>query len=168
MYFLIGDDGQQYGPVDAATLREWIFQSRANAETRVRSGESSDWRKLDEFPEFAGVLALPSALSTKIQPGGLSILSGQPAKLNGYALWGFISALAGVPLCMCGIFSLLGLALSVVGLLQTSGQPGSRGKNLAVAGVVISFGALILFVMFWGFAAVMQQSGAFEAPGGSE
>ncbi len=56
MYYLIGADGNQYGPVGEETLRQYIAEGRANAQTRVRREESSEWKPLADFSEFAAAL----------------------------------------------------------------------------------------------------------------
>jgi hypothetical protein len=53
MYRIMGVDGKEYGPVSAEVLLQWIGQGRANARTRARVEESSEWRELSSFPEFA-------------------------------------------------------------------------------------------------------------------
>ncbi len=52
MYKIIGGDGNEYGPVSAETLRQWIAEGRVNGETRTRS-ETGEWKTLAGFPEFA-------------------------------------------------------------------------------------------------------------------
>lgn len=55
MYKIIGGDGNEYGPVSAETMRQWIAENRVNGETKVR-GETGDWQPLAAFPEFAALL----------------------------------------------------------------------------------------------------------------
>lgn len=52
MFLLIGDDGNEYGPVDAQELRQWIRDGRANADSLVRRVEETEWRPLGAFSEF--------------------------------------------------------------------------------------------------------------------
>ncbi len=57
MYHVIGADGQQYGPVDEATLRAWIGDGRAvGASLSFKAGESQ-WMPLRDRPEFTDLLA---------------------------------------------------------------------------------------------------------------
>lgn len=56
MYKIIGGDGREYGPVDAAQIQQWVLEGRADRFTRVQP-EGGDWKALGELPEFAGVLA---------------------------------------------------------------------------------------------------------------
>src|SRR5689334_4711376 len=53
MYKIIGNDGQEYGPVTADQIRAWIAAGRANAQSKVQLEGSTDWKPLSDFPEFA-------------------------------------------------------------------------------------------------------------------
>ena len=57
MYTIIGADHQQYGPVAAELLCQWIADGRANGSTRARLEGSTEWKTLAGFPDFAGALA---------------------------------------------------------------------------------------------------------------
>ena len=56
MYTILGSDQKEYGPVDEATVVEWIQSGRANAQTMIQKQGASDWQPISSFPEFAGVL----------------------------------------------------------------------------------------------------------------
>ena len=60
MYKIIGGDGNEYGPVNAETLRQWIAEGRVNGETKTRS-ETGEWKPLAEFPEFAVAMGAQAA-----------------------------------------------------------------------------------------------------------
>lgn len=53
MYKIIGADGQQYGPVTAEQVRQWIVEGRASAQTQVRLEGSVEWKPLGQIEEFA-------------------------------------------------------------------------------------------------------------------
>ena len=53
MYKILGGDGKEYGPISAATLRQWISEGRANAQTQVQAEGSTAWVALGQIPEFA-------------------------------------------------------------------------------------------------------------------
>ena len=63
MYYVIGANGSQYGPVDEATLRAWIAEGRVGAPSlSFKTGEAS-WVPLgtrEEFKELLGA-AVPAA-----------------------------------------------------------------------------------------------------------
>ncbi len=54
-FFMIGGDGQEYGPFTIAQLHEWIRQRRANAATRLRRENQTEYLPLGSWPEFSDV-----------------------------------------------------------------------------------------------------------------
>jgi hypothetical protein len=52
MYWMIGGDGREYGPVAEDQLREWIAEHRANGQTQVRREGGTEWKPLSELSEF--------------------------------------------------------------------------------------------------------------------
>jgi hypothetical protein len=69
MYKIIGGDGNEYGPVSAGTMRQWIAESRVNGETKVR-GETGDWKTLAEFPELMAAPGAPAAVQPQLKMAG--------------------------------------------------------------------------------------------------
>jgi TM2 domain-containing membrane protein YozV len=59
MYRIIGQDGNQYGPVGADQLRRWIAENRATAQTLVQVEGAQEWKPLGSLSEFAADLAPP-------------------------------------------------------------------------------------------------------------
>ena len=57
MYKIIGVDGKHYGPVTEEQLREWIGAGRANSQTLVQKGETTEPKSLSTLPEFTEALA---------------------------------------------------------------------------------------------------------------
>jgi hypothetical protein len=57
MFKIIGADQQQYGPVSAEQIRQWIAEGRANAQTLTLAEGSTEWKPLGRVPEFAEALA---------------------------------------------------------------------------------------------------------------
>jgi hypothetical protein len=64
MYYVIGANGSQYGPVDEAAVRGWISEGRVGAPSlSFKSGEAS-WVPLstrEEFKELLGTAAAAAA-----------------------------------------------------------------------------------------------------------
>jgi len=52
MYFIIGGDGKQYGPISNEELRKWVNEGRLNAGSRVKGEHDADFRPLSQFAEF--------------------------------------------------------------------------------------------------------------------
>ena len=61
MYYVIGANGNQYGPVDEATIRAWITEGRVAAPSlSFKTGESG-WVPLQTREEFRDLLAAAPA-----------------------------------------------------------------------------------------------------------
>jgi hypothetical protein len=59
MFYVIGVNGQQYGPVDETVLRQWIGEGRVGAQSlSFKSGEAS-WMPLGERADFKELFARP-------------------------------------------------------------------------------------------------------------
>jgi hypothetical protein len=71
MYYVIGANGSQYGPVDEATIRAWIGEGRVGAPSlSFRTGESG-WVPLQTREEFRDVLAATVPAAVVASPAGV-------------------------------------------------------------------------------------------------
>jgi len=74
MYKIIGADGKEYGPITIDQLKQWITESRINAQTKVLPEGATEWKTLAEIPELAAALPItpPSApaFATADEPAG--------------------------------------------------------------------------------------------------
>jgi hypothetical protein len=52
MYYVIGANGSQYGPIDEATLRSWIAEGRAGAVSLSFKTGEAQWVPMSTRPEF--------------------------------------------------------------------------------------------------------------------
>jgi len=68
MYRIIGADGNQYGPISADQLRQWLAEGRANAQTKVLAEGTTEWKPLSEFPEFFPSASVPGATTPPPSP----------------------------------------------------------------------------------------------------
>ena len=84
MYRIIGADGNQYGPISADQLRQWIAEGRANAQTKVLAEGTMDWKPLSEFPEFFPSTTAPGATPLPPSPAP-GIPTMQPLGGYGYS-----------------------------------------------------------------------------------
>lgn len=66
---------------------------------------------------------------------------------NGLALSGFIVSLVSSLLC-CGMFNVISLVLSIVGLVQAKDYNGN-GKGFAIAGIAISAVPILLWILIY-------------------
>jgi TM2 domain-containing membrane protein YozV len=136
MYRIIGGDGQEYGPVSAAQIKEWLAQGRVNNWTSVSIEGETNWRPLNLFPELAAPpvvtpptvnvrVSLPGA-EKKIAAGLCGILLGAwgiHKFILGYTAEGITMltiSLCAIPLglltCGLGFFAIW--AIQIIGFVE--------------------------------------------------
>jgi len=79
MYYVIGANGSQYGPVDEATIRTWVAEGRVAAPSlSFKTGESG-WVPLQSREEFRELLAMANAAAAGAASGAVAApLTGVP------------------------------------------------------------------------------------------
>jgi uncharacterized RDD family membrane protein YckC len=81
-FIVRGDDGEEYGPVDLAELREWVRENRAGLGTVVRSDRpDSPWQPWQSFPELVALLA--EAQSGAVPPVPAALVIAPPLRRMG-------------------------------------------------------------------------------------
>jgi len=66
MYKILGSDGNEYGPISAEKIKQWIQENRVEQKTPVMPGSAKDWIFLGSLPEFAEAIASQQKLGTAI------------------------------------------------------------------------------------------------------
>lgn len=142
MYKIIGADGKEYGPVGAEQLRQWVQEGRVNLQTRACLEGTSDWKSLNDFPEFGSAASTPPILaqppvarddraSSKIAAGICGILLGSLGVhkfILGYTGAGVIMLLVTIlgGIVTCGISSwviwIIGLIEGIVYLTKSDAE----------------------------------------------
>jgi hypothetical protein len=155
MYKLIGADGREYGPATAEQVREWIKEGRVNAQTSILVEGAVQWKPLQEYLEFAPLLA--RTVPPLPAPGPISITP--TPRANSMAVMGMVMGILSITCGMCccyGLpFNLLGIIFSLVALAQIKDDPQAQpGRPLAIAGLALSLLSLVLagLMMVLGFA----------------
>jgi len=151
MYRIIGADGREYGPVSRETLLEWIAESRANAQSRVRAEVATDWQTLGSVPEFAA--ALGNAGTTK--PPVAAFVPIAPVvvrRTNNLAIaslvMGLLAITCGCCCCYGFPFNVLGVLCGVIALVQIGRAPDvEEGRALAIVGLVLSLLSMVVSVI---------------------
>lgn len=142
MYKILGGDGKQYGPIPAETLREWIQQGRANAETQVLAEGATSWQALGTIAEFADVLGAPPS------PRNAPQTIGAGATVPNYLVQSIL-----VTLCCCVPLGIVAIVYSaqVNGKLAAGDIAGAQeaAKKAKMWGW-IAFGSGILVGLIWG------------------
>ncbi len=106
MYKIIGADANQYGPVSAEQMRQWIKEGRANGQTLVQLEGTIEWKPLAQFPEFG----LAPAAGTPPPIGGVGAYPVTPAaqpEIPNYLVYSILSAL-----CCCPAFGIVAIVYS--------------------------------------------------------
>src|SRR5262245_50194894 len=74
MYYVIGADGNQYGPIDEALLHAWIREGRVGAPTLSFKTGESQWVPMSARPDFeAAFTALAAAPPAPAPQGPLAV-----------------------------------------------------------------------------------------------
>ena len=152
MYRIIGADGREYGPIAADQLREWIAEGRANALTRAKVDGTDQWKPLTEFVELAPLLAnVPPPLASS-GPIFLAPMPETNSMAKASLVMGILSVTCGMCCCYGLPFNLLGIAFSLVALVQIRNHPfRQQGVGLAVAGLAFSLLSLVLAALLLAF-----------------
>jgi hypothetical protein len=143
--------GQQYGPIEDATLRQWVAEGRVKASDLVWCDGMPDWKPASEIP---GLMQTPTA-----QPVG-QVAPENPGQ--GFGIASMVLGICGLlGLCVCGCFA---LPLAIIGLIL--GFSGKRKSveagathSFATAGIIMSIITLVLSVIFLIFFLVMMAMG---------
>ena len=64
MFFILGADGKEYGPINVELLRQWVQEGRAGGQSQVRRAEEGGWLPLRSVPELASLFQAPPPLPT--------------------------------------------------------------------------------------------------------
>jgi len=148
MYRIIGADGNQYGPISAEQLRQWIAEGRANAQTKVLAEGTTEWKPLSEFPEFFPSASAPGGMAPQPTPALPTMQPlasyGPPAaeQVNGPAIGLMVVSILEVAFAgLSLLFHLIGV--SILGMNQTSNQPLANLMSGTV-GILTSIFVLLL------------------------
>ena len=158
MYRVLGTDQKEYGPVSAEQIHQWIRDRRLNAQSLIMAEGAVGWKPLSFYPEFAPTLSA-AGMSAPVPPAqsGSAVFSGSaPQQTNSFAIAGMsLGIFSLVVSCCCfgGLpFNVLGLIFSVIALNQIKkSNPPQKGREMAVAGIVLSVISLLLAVVLLAF-----------------
>ncbi len=73
------------------------------------------------------------------------------------ATWALIVSLIGIPLCFCGIPSIVGIILGVIAMRETK-RTGEPGYNMALASVIVGALTLMLLIVLYIIGATSHQT----------
>jgi hypothetical protein len=156
-YKIRGADGNEYGPLEAAQVRQWIAETRVERRTPVFCAGATGWTSLDALPEFVASFAPPVLSAAAAKPdsgGGLNVII--PYKnvraLTAYYL-GVFSAIPilGMPL------GLAAFTLGILALRFRRKNPAAGGAVHAWIGILAGglFGLLWLAIIIFGLGTII-------------
>ncbi len=74
MFYILGSDGKEYGPIGSDVVRNWFEEKRIDSKTMIRREGESDWKVFSSFPEFSYL--------TKTSPQQPQMISADPQALQ--------------------------------------------------------------------------------------
>jgi type II secretory pathway pseudopilin PulG len=150
MYYIVGADGKEYGPISLEQLKQWANEGRANSQTKVRRDSSMEWQPLGMLPEFSSPQARSSPPPISSVPA--SSMHSTAQKTSGMAITSLVVSLLGV--LTCGFTGPIGVILGIVSLSKINKSRGTLGGNgLAIAGIAV--GGVMSLIMIPLMAAML-------------
>lgn len=141
---IIGGDGEEYGPVDLATLQEWARQHRISTSTRVWDSRIGNWQPAAQIAELADALGIAP------EPPAVRPMTPPPVpRINVLAVWSLSLAIVGLGCCGCSSF--VAIILGIISLSQIK-ERHEGGRGLAIAGVAVGIFSILLNILvglFW-------------------
>jgi hypothetical protein len=147
MYKIIGADQNEYGPITAEQVRQWVAEGRLNGLSKIQVDGSGVWKELRQMPEFSAILPPSPPAITLGAPRPPSSV-GAPPK-NPLAGWALGTGIASVTCCFLPILSPLSIVLGAVALSQINQNPKQSGRGLATAGIILGVISLLMAITFW-------------------
>lgn len=172
-YYVIGSDGNEYGPADTATLKTWVQENRLSPQSQLRvvaTGQLISASQVTElFPSQAASAPPPPTANPFPSPGpqvppNAQAWSQPPSASNyphqqanassnyggGALLWAFLdSAFAVIGYFFLGFLGLIFGAYAIVNAVRAK-QAGHPLGNVALVVAILSMGAVLL-----GYAGVI-------------
>ena len=124
MYKIIGADENEYGPISAEQVRQWVAEGRLNGLSKIQVDGSGEWKELREMPEFSQLVPPSPPPITLGAPRPLPRpLSAATPPANPLAAWALGTGIASLPCCALLILSPVSIILGIVALSQIN-RPG--------------------------------------------
>lgn len=76
MYYVIGANGSQYGPIDEATLRSWIAEGRTGAVSLSFKTGEVQWVPMGTRPEFQELFNAAALVAAAVPPRAIAVPMG--------------------------------------------------------------------------------------------
>ncbi len=142
MYTIQGSDHKEYGPVDAATVMQWLQSGRANAQTMIKK-DAGAWAPLAHYPEFAAVLSPAASAANSPATGAGS--GGAVPQTKAPKVFGILNIVFGSLCCLCNGAA---IPLSIIGFEALEQQYGvDFGWTAPVSLLMMGVAVLLCIVL---------------------
>jgi len=143
MYKILGGDGKEYGPISAETLRQWMAEGRANAQTQVQPEGATGWVALGTLPEFAAAAPTPMSVphAAPVAGNAAQMVAGPAIGLIVTASLGGLAQIAGI------LMNALGAGMSSAGMDGQAEVPEWANAMSGGIGIVSGIIGLIMAVV---------------------
>jgi hypothetical protein len=153
MYYVIGADGNEYGPVSLEQMRKWVSEGRVNAQSKVRAEGSDTWQtaaELSEISQFLPVANMATPGSAQLPPYG------QPATAKtGLATTSLVLGILSI-ICLGPLLGIPAIICGHIARGKIKRSPGGyAGGGMALAGLILGYLSLVLALLM---AAVLLPS----------
>lgn len=181
-----GKEGQQYGPIDEATLRARASTGEVGPHDLVWREGMENWKPLMEIAELGGGVTMPPPVASSDggvspavpnspyappvgAPGGAAYrpAPGLPVT-NGLSIASLVCGILSlVFFCLCGgvLFGLPAIICGHIGLSQMNvPENQQQGRGLAIAGLVCGYCGLAIFALMFVQGNVDYRFNDFNMP----
>ncbi len=121
-------------------------------------GVSRSRRAIRHPRGIPGLRSLPR--TSRMGPAHDPFRLGARQETNGQAIGALVAGIVGVPLCFCGIPSIIAIVLGFLAMNETK-RTGQDGHGMALAGVIIGVIGLALAVLTWIVSAAGHTDGSY-------
>ena len=129
-FIVRGDDGDDYGPVDLAELRDWVRENRAGLGTTVRLNEPDAlWQPWQYYPELVALLAETRATATGPLTG--VVLAPMGRRMAAFLIDLILAYILIIPILL--VVLIIGLPDTLVQLMLYSSHPQAGGPPISLA-----------------------------------
>lgn len=149
MYKILGGDGKEYGPVSADTLRQWMAEGRANAQTQVQPEGTTGWVPLGSLPEFSAATPTPTPVAAGFRmpaPAGnaAQMVSGPATGLIVTAILGGLAQITAI------LLNALGVGMAGSDMASPEGMPPGLemlSGGIGIAGGILGLGMAVVILL---------------------
>jgi hypothetical protein len=132
-YKILGSDGDEYGPLSAEKIQEWIWEDRLEKKTPILPEGGTDWVFLDSLPEFSAIFTMPRPPAGTSRSAVGRMVPEKNKRASAAYYLGVVSmippfgALLGIP----------ALVLGIAGLRFCRRHPAAGGRFHAWMGIIL-------------------------------